>query len=75
MRRGSCSKKRNLNFNLLLSATPMEVIDYVIIHEMIHIMEPNHSKKFWNLVKSIDSRYQEHKEWLNTYGSLLNSVI
>src|SRR5918992_3491995 len=42
---GSCSKKRrNLYFNLLLSATPMEVIDYVIAHELIHIVEPNHSK-------------------------------
>jgi predicted metal-dependent hydrolase len=47
---GSCSKKRNLNFNALLSPAPRVVMDSVIIHELVHIIEPNHSKLFWNRV-------------------------
>jgi predicted metal-dependent hydrolase len=71
---GSCSIKRNLCFNLLLSATPIEVIDYVITHELLHIIEPNHSKNFWNLMKSTYPNYQKHREWLNTYSSLINNI-
>ena len=68
---GSCSKKRNLNFNVLLAALPPEVIDYVIIHELLHLKELNHSKKFWELVKSIDPHYKNHRELLRKYGALI----
>ena len=60
----SCSKKRNLNFSLLLAAAPAEVIDYVIVHELCHIPEMNHSDRFWRLVESADPAYREHKAWL-----------
>jgi predicted metal-dependent hydrolase len=68
---GSCSKKRNLNFNLLLSAAPLEVIDYVIIHELIHLIEFDHSKRFWQLVNELDPEYKKHKEWLIRYAQVI----
>jgi len=64
---GSCSKNRNLNFNLLLAAAPMEVIDYVIIHELVHLVEFGHSKNFWHQVGLVDADYKKHREWLKTY--------
>lgn len=67
----SCSTKRNLNFNLFLAALPVEIIDYVIIHELVHLVELSHSKKFWNLVGLADPDYKKHREWLHKYGSLL----
>ena len=67
----SCSTKRNLNFNLFLAALPVEIIDYVIIHELVHLVELSHSKKFWNLVGLADPEYKKHREWLHRYGSLV----
>ena len=67
----SCSKKGNLNFNLLLAAAPTDVIDYVIVHELCHLAEMNHSKRFWNLVESIDPDYRIHKEWLEDHAPLV----
>jgi predicted metal-dependent hydrolase len=67
----SCSKKRNLNFNLLLSAAPAEVIDYVIVHELCHIAEMNHSKRFWQLVEFADPGYRKHKEWLEDHAPVI----
>jgi predicted metal-dependent hydrolase len=69
---GSCSKNKNLNFNLLLAALPSEVIDYVIIHELIHLVELNHSKRFWDLVKAHDPNYSYHKKVLRRYSCLIN---
>jgi len=48
---GSCSKRGNLNFNYKLLFLPKEVRDYVIVHELCHLREFNHSKSFWNLVR------------------------
>lgn len=67
----SCSKKQNLNFNLLLSAAPVEVIDYVIVHELAHILEMNHSKKFWGIVASIDPDFKKHKTWLEDHSPVI----
>lgn len=68
---GSCSKKGNLNFNLLLAAAPLEVIDYVIIHELMHLVELDHSPRFWQLVSSADPEYRKHKEWLANYAPVI----
>jgi predicted metal-dependent hydrolase len=68
---GSCSKKKNLNFNLFLAALPSEVIDYVIIHELIHLIELNHSKRFWDLVKIKDPNYKYHRKVLRRYSCLI----
>jgi predicted metal-dependent hydrolase len=68
---GSCSRKKNLNFNLLLAAAPLEVIDYVIIHELIHLIELSHSKRFWELVCKADPEYEKHKKWLVDYAPVI----
>jgi predicted metal-dependent hydrolase len=71
---GSCSNKRNLNFNLFLAALPIEIIDYVILHEFLHLVEFNHSIKFWNLVRFADPEYKKHRKWLHTYGWLVATI-
>lgn len=61
---GSCSESGNLNFNCLLMKTPPEVLDYVVVHELCHRKEMNHSKKFWSEVEKILPDYREAKQWL-----------
>jgi predicted metal-dependent hydrolase len=68
---GSCSKKGNLNFNLLLAAAPLEVIDYVMIHELTHLAVLDHSPRFWQLVELADTNYKKHKEWLASYAPVV----
>lgn len=67
----SCSRQKNLNFSLLLAAAPIEVIDYVIVHELCHIAEMNHSDRFWRLVESADPGYREHKKWLDDHSPVI----
>ncbi|HET6730209.1 MAG TPA: M48 family metallopeptidase, partial [Nitrososphaeraceae archaeon] len=66
-----CSLKKNLNFNVMLSALPNDVIDYVIIHELTHLLELNHSKKFWQLVSLSHPSYVENRTWLQKYGPFI----
>jgi len=61
---GSCSIKGNLNFNWKLSMAPPGVIEYVVVHELCHRIEMNHSKKFWKLVEDLCPKYKQHKTWL-----------
>ena len=68
---GSCSKKGNLNFNLLLAAAPPQVIDYVIIHELMHLVELDHSPRFWQRVREADPECNEHKEWLASFAPVI----
>jgi predicted metal-dependent hydrolase len=63
-----------LHFNLLLAAAPPEVIDYVIIHELVHLIEFDHSSQFWQLVKEADPDYKKHIEWLGNYASVIKVV-
>ena len=73
---GSCSSKGNLNFNCLLMMAPKEVIDYVVIHELCHRKEMNHSKKFWALVEKAMPDYKIHRKWLKENGaSLMNAML
>ena len=65
---GSCSAKKNLNFNCLLMLTPRETADYVIVHELCHLVHPNHSKAFWFLVENTMPSYAIHRQWLKTHG-------
>ena len=67
-RRGSCSSKGNLNFNCLLMLTPPEVIDYVVVHELCHRKEMNHSWAFWAEVEKVLSGYKEQVKWLKENG-------
>ncbi len=68
---GSCSSKGNINLNLTLIQTPSFVIDYVIIHELAHLKELNHSKKFWEIVERFCPDYQQAKFWLKEHRYLL----
>ncbi|MGQ9621538.1 MAG: M48 family metallopeptidase [Bacteroidales bacterium] len=68
---GSCSAGGNLNFSWRLVMAPLPVIDYVVIHELVHLEEKNHSKAFWNKVKFLMPDYEEHKCWLKNNGYLL----
>ena len=68
---GSCSKQGNLNFNLLLSALPINIIDYIIIHELFHLIEFNHSSLFWKLVQDALPTYKHCKTWLKNNSSYI----
>lgn len=65
---GSCSSIGNLNFNWRLVHAPIEVIDYVIIHELAHRTHMNHSAAFWQLVAKYDPEHQLHRGWLKRQG-------
>lgn len=67
----SCSFKKNLNFSWRLIMAPINVIDYVIVHELVHLKEKNHTHSFWKKVKTILPDYEKHKEWLKKNGYLL----
>lgn len=71
----SCSINKNLYFNSFLAALPSDLIDYVIIHELMHLIELNHSKRFWELVKMQDPNYKYHKKILQRYGCLINNLL
>ena len=61
---GSCRSKGNLNFNLRIIMAPEPVCDYVIIHELCHLVFMDHSFNFWNLVQRICPEYKQYKKWL-----------
>ncbi len=65
---GSCSSKGNLNFNCLLMLAPPAVRDYVVVHELCHRKEMNHSPRFWAEVARIIPDYKIHEKWLKTEG-------
>ena len=71
---GSCSSKNNINLNYLLLMAPMGVIDYVIVHELVHTIHRNHSTDFWDSVESIMPEFQEHKRWLQKNGYKLRRI-
>ena len=65
---GSCSAQGNLNFNCLLMDAPEEVLDYVVVHELCHRKEMNHSPAFWAEVARVCPDYKAHIKWLKTEG-------
>lgn len=69
---GSCSTNQNLNFSTRLLLAPAEVIDYVIVHELSHLVEMNHSKRFWNVVKKAMPDYLDQEAWLKNHGHTCN---
>ena len=68
---GSCSSKNNINLNYRVVMAPIEIIDYLIVHELSHMVHLNHSKDFWRLVESILPDYEERKAWLKANGNKL----
>lgn len=71
IRWASCTPKSNLNFNWRIMKAPLFVIDYLIVHELAHLLEPNHTPKFWNIVAVQVPRYEKAKEWLRENGGIL----
>lgn len=66
---GSCSREGNLNFNVLLMLAPPEVLDYIVVHELSHRVEMNHSVKFWAQVEKVLPEYKVAYKWLKENGS------
>lgn len=68
---GSCSSKGNLNFNCLLMLVPPQVLDYVVVHELCHRKQMNHSARFWAEVERIVPDWRVHRKWLKDNGNSL----
>jgi hypothetical protein len=65
---GSCSKRKNLSFNWKLIKSPLFVIDYLILHELVHTVFMNHSKQYWQTVHSLCPEYEIASKWLKEHG-------
>ena len=65
---GACSPKRVITLNWRLIQMPLEVSDYIIIHELMHLKQPNHSRKFWREVDAACSGWRSAERWLRTHG-------
>ena len=63
---GSCSSKGNISFSFRLMKYPEAAIDYVVVHELAHLVELNHSQRFWNIVASVFPDYKDRKKLLKT---------
>lgn len=72
---GSCTPERGLNFNWRLIKAPPFVIDYIIVHELAHLIEPNHSPDFWNIVEAQTPQGRKAKTWLREHGHLLDEAL
>ncbi len=68
---GTCTPDNRLQFNWRLIMAPLMVLDYVVIHELAHTTEKNHSRDFWNIVRRYTPAYRQHREWLNKNATLL----
>jgi len=68
---GSCSTRGTLSFNWRLALAPHDVLDYVVVHELCHLREPNHSSRFWGLVESRRPGWREPRGWLREHGGEL----
>ncbi|MGK2934016.1 MAG: M48 family metallopeptidase [Gemmatimonadaceae bacterium] len=72
---GSCTVNDNISFNWRLIKAPMFVIDYVIVHELAHVIEANHTARFWNVVRSHVPKMDQARAWLLDNGQLLEAEL
>ena len=72
---GSCTTRNNVGLNWRLIKAPMFVIDYVIVHELAHLIEANHTPRFWNIVRTQTPMMEKAKAWLKENGQLLEEEI
>ncbi len=72
---GSCTPRDYVHFNWRLIKAPMVVIDYVIVHELAHLMEANHTARFWNIVRTQSPTMDKARAWLKEHGQLLEQEI
>jgi predicted metal-dependent hydrolase len=68
---GSCTYKGGLNFSWRLVQAPLSIVDYVIVHELVHLRQHDHSKRFWEKVEALMPDYRERREWLRENERLL----
>lgn len=69
---GSCTSGNTLNFHWKTILAPMRILDYIVVHEMVHLVEKNHTPEFWEIIKAILPDYEERKEWLKINGKYLD---
>ena len=72
---GSCSSTGTISYNWLVIMAPNDVMQYLVIHELSHLIEPNHSQRFWQVVKTFDPNFSTHRLWLKNNGRLLKSLF
>jgi predicted metal-dependent hydrolase len=72
---GSCTVTSTVNFNWRLIKAPMFVVDYVIVHELAHLLEGNHTPRFWNIVRATSPTMEKAKEWLKEHGQVLEDEV
>ena len=72
---GSCTARGNVSFNWRLIKAPMFVIDYVIVHELAHLLEPNHTARFWGIVRTHAPGTERARTWLREHGQLLEELM
>ena len=72
---GSCSRRKNLSFNWKVIMAPEPVVEYVVIHELLHLKQMNHSKKFWELVARYCPEWRQHKSWLKQHETELTGKL
>jgi predicted metal-dependent hydrolase len=68
---GSCSRDNRLSFSWRIIMAPLSIIDYILIHELVHIKEKNHSKRFWSYLESVLPEYRKPRLWLKKNGHSL----
>lgn len=68
---GICSSKQKITYNIKLASAPVDVIDYVVLHELCHIKEMNHSKKFWDEIVKYMEDFKTKKQWLRDNGRFI----
>jgi len=72
---GSCTVNNNVSFNWRLIKAPMFVIDYVVVHELAHLLEPNHTSRFWSIVRAHTPTMEKAKAWLKEHGQVLEEEV
>ena len=72
---GSCSSRNNLNFNTYMRYLPEELIEYVVYHEMVHLIELNHSPRFWSYIRSRFEDHKSYEEQLSNYWYLIQKHL
>lgn len=72
---GSCTAGDQVTLNWRLIKAPMFVVDYVIVHELAHLLEANHTPRFWNIVRTQSPRTEKARDWLREHGQLLEEDI
>ena len=72
---GSCTARDNVSFNWRLIKAPMFVIDYVVVHELAHLIEANHTDRFWNIIRAHSPTMEKAKAWLKEHGQVLEEEV